>query len=200
MEQYFAKDPSSKSIDKSFEYEFLGEVFRFVTNNGVFSKNKVDFGTDLLMRTFCEDIKTTPKTIADAGCGIGIVGVVLGRIFKNAKITMFDINERSVECSKENVRKNRIENVGVKNSDLFGNIEETFELILTNPPIRAGKKLVFDLYQEAYRHLKHGGSLYVVIQKKQGAQSSIEKLKEIFLNCQVLQKKSGYYVLKCTRN
>jgi 16S rRNA (guanine1207-N2)-methyltransferase len=199
MEQYFSKEPTSKNIDKKFEYEFQGEVFQFISNNGVFSKDKVDFGTDLLMRTFFEDVKTPPKTIVDAGCGIGIIGVVLGKIFKDSQIVLFDINERAIECSRKNAKINAIVNALIKKSDLFLNIEGCFEVILTNPPIRAGKKVVFNLYQEAYDHLNLGGRLYVVIQKKQGAPSSIEKLKEIFSSCQVLEKEAGYYILKSVK-
>jgi 16S rRNA G1207 methylase RsmC len=200
MEQYFSNKPASKDINKSFEYFFEGKKFNLSSNNGVFSKNAVDFGTELMIKTFLWDNDNSAQKevdIADAGCGIGIVGVVLGKLMPMAHITMFDINERAVLLSKENAKRNSVMNTNIFLSDLFTGVEKKdFDFVLTNPPIRAGKKIVFNMYEGAFDALKNGGALYVVIQKKQGADSSIEKLNELFGNSVVLEKSAGYKIIK----
>lgn len=203
MEQYFSNKPTSKEKNRSFEFVFEGNKFIFSSNNGVFSKDAVDFGTELLLKTFSLD--TAPKNmedikIADVGCGIGVVGVVVGKLYPDASIVMFDINERAVDLSKVNARKNNVTNTRIIVSDLFAGVEDSdFDYIITNPPIRAGKNVIFKLYEESFNKLKENGALYVVIQKKQGAESTGDKLVELFGNCVVLEKKAGFRILKCVK-
>lgn len=200
MEQYFTSKPQSKDNHLQFTYVFQGKTFHFRSNNGVFSKNAVDFGTTLLMEAFVSDIQQTgilPTKIADAGCGIGVVGSVLGKLYAPAPVCLFDVNERALTLAKQNTQANGATHCSHVVSDLFSQIHASdFSHILTNPPIRAGKQLIFKLYEQAHAHLLQGGAFYVVIQKKQGADSTLEKLKSIFGNAFVLDKKAGYRIIK----
>ncbi len=114
---------------------------------------------------------------------------------------MIDVNERAVELSNENAEKNGIKNVRIYQSDLFSNIDsvQTFASIITNPPIRAGKKVVHAIFEKSAEHLRASGELWIVIQKKQGGPSAIEKLKELFDEVSVVQKKKGYYIIKAKK-
>ncbi len=163
------------------------------TDRGVFSRDQVDFGSKALLENI--DFNDTYRTIIDMGCGYGPMGIFVAKKCPNAHIIMADVNERAAHLAAQNLEINNIKNAEVKVSFLFENVEEKADLIMSNPPIRAGKQTVFKLYEEAHAHLNLGGVFYAVIQKKQGAPSSVSKLEELFGNCDVIAKEKGYWVL-----
>lgn len=200
MEQYFTENPTTKEDIFKFKWNALGEEFIFNTSNSVFSKTAVDFGTMVMLETFVENEKDLSGSILDLGCGYGPVGVILAKVLDNVKITMVDINERAVKLSLLNGQENKVsDKLKVFQSNIFESVEESYDRILTNPPIRAGKETVYTFFDGSYEHLKQGGKLYVVIQKKQGAKSAIDKLTSLFGNCEILYKKSGYFILCCAK-
>ncbi|HBI04051.1 MAG TPA: 16S rRNA methyltransferase, partial [Paenibacillaceae bacterium] len=135
--------------------------------------------------------------VLDVGCGYGPIGLTAATLTPAGRVKMIDINERAVLLARKNLEMNHITNGEVVVSDLFSSVgeDERFDVIVTNPPIRAGKKIVHDIFVQAYQHLEKGGSLWVVIQKKQGAPSAMEKLEELFGRVEVPMKKKGYYIL-----
>ena len=180
-----------------------GIDFSFKTDKGVFSKNQLDFGSELLLKTVIPNLphhSTKPCSILDLGCGYGPVGIVLKRVFPAIQVTMADINERAVLLTKENAQRNLVKFADILESDGFGGIQAMFDAVLTNPPIRAGKKTVFRFYEESFEHLNPSGVLYVVIQRKQGAPSSVDRLQELFGNCEVIEKDAGYWILKAVKS
>ncbi len=108
---------------------------------------------------------------------------------------MVDINQRAIDLTKENAQKNHIK-ADIFQSNLYDKVEGHFEAIISNPPIRAGKKVVHEIIEKAPQHLDVGGSLTLVIQKKQGAPSAKQKMEEIFGQCDILKKDKGYYILR----
>ncbi len=115
-------------------------------------------------------------------------------------VTMCDVNERALELSKMNAKENKVDDrIKIIASSAFENIKDNYDIIMTNPPIRAGKDLIFSFYEGAYKHLNKGGKLYVVIQKKQGALSTKAKLESLFGNCEIADKKSGYFIFRSIR-
>ncbi len=141
----------------------------------------MDFGSRLLIESF--EMPAIEGTVLDVGCGYGPIGLSIAKSYPDRLVHMIDVNERAIELAKENAELNRIQNVEIYESDRLVNVKEiNFAAILTNPPIRAGKKTVHDIFQQSYEHLAANGELWVVIQKKQGAPSAVEKLKEIFTN------------------
>lgn len=194
-DHYYSQKPNVASDPKIWSYELQGHSFRFKTDNGVFSKSEVDFGSRLLIETFVPTNIEGP--ILDVGCGYGPIGLSMAKQFPNHTIHMVDVNERALMLAQENAQLNHIQNVNIYKSNSFDKVKERgFSAILTNPPIRAGKKVVTDILDRSYEYLKPGGELWVVIQKKQGAPSAKKRIEECFQNVEVVKKDKGYYILK----
>ncbi len=200
MEQYFTQNPATEKEIYKFDWNVGKEVFNFYTSNSVFSKKGVDFGSMLLIETILNENKNFRGSILDLGCGYGPLGVIAAKILKNSFVTMCDVNERALELSKMNAKENKVDDrIKVIASSAFENIKDSYDIIMTNPPIRAGKDVVFSFYEGAYVYLNNGGKLYVVIQKKQGAPSTKAKLESLFGNCEIADKKSGYFILRAVK-
>lgn len=200
MEQYFTQNPTSEKEIYKFDWNVGKEVFYFYTSNSVFSKKGVDFGSMLLIETVLKENEDFAGTILDLGCGYGPLGVIAAKLLKTSFVTMCDVNERALELSSMNAKENKVvDRVKVIKSSAFENIKDNYDIIMTNPPIRAGKDVVFSFYEGAYDHLNKGGRLYVVIQKKQGAPSTKTKLESLFGNCETADKKSGYFIFRAVR-
>lgn len=197
-EHYYSAAPTSERNPQTWTYVLRGHEFRFTTDNGVFAKREVDFGTRLLIETFEEP--EVAGGLLDVGCGYGPIGLALARSFPNRHVHMIDINERALELARENKQANGIDNAVIYKSDLFSEVgERRFAAVVTNPPIRAGKRVVHAIFEQSRDHLLDGGELWVVIQKKQGAPSALEKLKELFPFVEVASKKKGYYIIKAKK-
>lgn len=199
MTQYFDPNPLTPSDRKTISYRMNGINFEFCTDTSVFSRKDVDFGTNLLIETLVKDIKERgPKMerFADLGCGVGIVGIVIKSCFMAFDVTGVDINSRAVALARENSKLNGVNCKFLSSDILFSIRDERFDIIATNPPVRAGKKIVFGFYEQSFEALNPGGYLYVVLQRKQGAPSTMEKLKELFGNCETLSIDGGYRVMR----
>lgn len=200
-EHYYTASPTTKHNENYIQIEFFHRKFTFKTDAGVFSKNRVDYGSTLLINTFGLDKR---GEILDLGCGYGPVGIVLATTMETGKVLLADINERAVSLARENLKVNNHminKNVytEVIQSDGFNMIQGVFDYILLNPPIRTGKAVIYHLFEEAYKHIKVGGELWIVIQKKQGAESAIKKLSTLFSIVETVNKEKGYYVIKNTK-
>jgi 16S rRNA (guanine1207-N2)-methyltransferase len=194
-EHYYSQKPDVVSNPQFWDFTLKGRTFRFKSDNGVFSKKEVDFGSRLLVESFNLD-EAVEGDILDVGCGYGPIGISIAAAYPDRTIEMIDINSRAVELSKENAASNAIANVKIYESDRFDKVASNqFAAILTNPPIRAGKSVVHEILEESYRSLVAGGELWVVIQKKQGAPSAMDKMEQLFGNVEVPVKKKGYYIL-----
>lgn len=195
MEHYYSEKPESKSEPQSFQVELFGQPFSFMTDVGVFSKRFLDFGTKLLIESF--QLPNVQGPLLDVGCGYGPIGVTLAKRAPDRRVVMVDINERAVSLAKQNCQLNDVHNAIVLKSDLFDNVpNENYAAILSNPPIRAGKKVVYQLFEKAHEFLTENGEFWIVIQKKQGAPSAEKKLHAIFGNVDVINKKKGYFIFR----
>ncbi|MBU0279020.1 MULTISPECIES: class I SAM-dependent methyltransferase [unclassified Gemella] len=195
MEHYYTNNPNSKSKEQIIRGFIKEKEYKFITDNGVFSKNGVDFGTRTLLENFSSQ-KTSAK-VCDLGCGYGVVSVFLADNYKNFSFTMIDINKRSLELSDKNLKLNKVENqVKLIENDVLDNIEESFDIILSNPPIRAGKEVVHKIMKQSFEFLNTDGELWVVIQKKQGMASCKKLLENLFKDVKIVSRNKGYYILK----
>ncbi|MGN7403012.1 class I SAM-dependent methyltransferase [Cytobacillus praedii] len=198
-EHYYSKTQNVESDPKFWSFTLNNYSFRFKTDNGVFSKKEVDFGSRLLIETFTEP--AIKGNILDVGCGYGPIGLSVAKQMKDRHVHMIDVNERALSLAGENAKLNEIENVCIYESDRLVNVKgNRFAAILTNPPIRAGKKVVHDIFEQSFDCLLPGGELWVVIQKKQGAPSAIEKMSEMYGEVKTVAKKKGYFIIKAKKD
>lgn len=194
MHQYFEDNRDLTTNRKEISFRFWCLNYTFVSDNGVFSKDKIDQGSIILLDTIIASNKALHKTL-DLGCGYGVVGIILKKHFEDCEVEAVDVNPRALKLAKENAITNGVK-IKVYESFAFEKIEsKDFNTIITNPPIRAGKKVVYEMFEQACEHLKIDGCLWVVIRKQQGANSAIMKIKALFNNCEVVKKQSGYYIL-----
>ena len=197
MGQYFTNDNTIESKERLISYTFLNENIKLFSDNGVFSKNRVDFGTNVLLNSL-EDLSSV-KSLLDVGCGIGTIGICIKKKYKNIHVVMIDVNERAINLAKKNIEINHLEDIEAKISNLYENVREQYDMIISNPPIRAGKQIVHGVVTDGFEPLNHNGWMYIVIQKKQGAESMKNKMEEVFGNVQVVNKASGYLILKAIK-
>lgn len=197
MNHYFSDNRHLENNRKEISFRFWCFNYTFITDNGVFSKDSVDFGTKVMLSVLKD--ANLGKNILDLGCGYGVIGITLKKQLQDANMVMVDVNPRAVELTKENAIKNEVV-VDVRESFAFEHVLETnFHDIITNPPIRAGKKVIYCFFEEAYEHLIEDGNLWVVIRKAQGALSAKEKIASVFGNCEILLKDKGYFILRAQK-
>ncbi|MBB5356503.1 16S rRNA (guanine1207-N2)-methyltransferase [Anoxybacillus mongoliensis] len=196
-DHYYTERPAVESKPFQWTYTLRGHQFLFTVDQGVFSKKEVDFGSRLLIEAFMEP--DVHGNILDVGCGYGPIGLALAKDFPHRTVHMIDVNERAIELAKKNKQQNGIENARIYISNLFDRVEGVFASIVTNPPIRAGKAVVHSIFEQSANYLLSGGQLWVVIQKKQGAPSALEKLKTIFDQVDVVEKKKGYFIIRAQK-
>lgn len=197
MSHYYINDKNLKDNEAFFDVQIDGTSFRFYTNDGVFSKRDFDFGSYLLIKSALG--LGTFSTVIDMGCGYGPIGIIYSKFNNDAKVYMYDVNLRALDLARKNMILNNVSNAFAFESYLFEKVEVKADLILTNPPIRAGKSVIFKLYEDAYKHLNENGVLLVVIQRKQGAPSTMDKLKSIYNNVEVIEKKGGYWIISAAK-
>ncbi|MBN8194287.1 class I SAM-dependent methyltransferase [Bacillus sp. NTK074B] len=195
---YYSHNPDVESNPQTITFDLRGHTFRFKTDQGVFSKKEVDFGSRVLIETF--ELPDVEGSLLDVGCGYGPIGISLAKEYHDRTVHMVDVNERALSLAEENAKENKIQNVRIYQSDRYAKVVETnFAAILTNPPIRAGKGTVHSILENSYEHLSELGELWVVIQKKQGAPSAMDKMETLFSNVEIVTRKKGYYILKSVK-
>ena len=194
MEHYFTNNPDLKSELREISFAYKGHDFLFMSDNGVFSKNKIDYASHFLLDCFfsVHNVENTKKVL-DVGCGYGLLGIVLSCINKYS-VDMIDVNKRAVHLSEMNINKNKCD-AKVFESNIFSNVTDKYDYIITNPPIRAGKRVVYDILLGAKEFLNKDGELWCVINKDQGAKSTKKELEKCY-NVEVVAKSKGFYVFK----
>ena len=200
-QMYYAENPTSQHDEHVVDYRVNDIDLKFTTDAGVFSKMRVDYGSGVLIKKM-PDVNFPSNNILDVGTGYGPLGLFAAKFWPTQTVEMVDVNQRGLDLAKKNAELNHIDNVAIFVSDVYSNIapEKKYGLIVTNPPIRAGKTEVSNILSGAKSHLVGGGVLLVVIQKKQGEPSARKLLTKTFGNCTVLKRDKGYYVLQAVNN
>lgn len=193
MSHYYENDPNLKSNIKNIDYTYYGNVINYQVDLGVFSKDRVDFGTNVLLQSLPT---FTNEKVLDVGCGYGVIGIAIAKVYLNCDVMMCDVNLRAISLTEKNIKLNNVKNAKVIESNTYENINDKYDIIITNPPIRAGKKVVMDICLNAIDHLKEDGKIYIVINKKHGAESLLKNMKERYKNVDILNKKNGYFVIE----
>ena len=192
-DHYYTREPQSASRPVDCGYEYRGVSLTFRTDAGVFSKGEVDAGTDLLLNALPEEMS---GDILDLGCGWGVIGITIAKKWPAARVTLADVNLRALELSRENAKKNRADVVCAESDGMAALMGQSFDAVVTNPPIRAGKQVIYRMFADAAKCLKPGGALYLVIRKQQGAESCMKYLRTLFREVERLDRDGGFWVLK----
>lgn len=196
-EHYFTPRPDAPTRPREVTDTLRGIRFTFATDAAVFSRGKVDKGTRLLIDQL--PVPVVGKAL-DLGCGYGPIGLTVAACSPDAHVLLVDINERAVSLAARNAKRNGITNVTVRAGDGFAAAgDDRFALIASNPPIRAGKRVIYPWVEQAYEHLLPGGLLMVVARTNQGAQSLARKVQDVFGHCEEAAKGAGYRVLTASK-
>lgn len=192
LEHYFTNNENLKSEIKELSYSYDNYVFSFLSDNGVFSKEKIDYGSRFLLETYLKNYSSIPSSFLDVGCGYGLIGIVLSKVL-GAKGTLIDVNKRAVHLTKRNIDLNKVECETLV-SNVYEEINNKFDLIITNPPIRAGKRILLDILDGSKNYLSENGECWFVMRKDHGVKTMVKTLESDF-KCQIIDKSKGFYVV-----
>lgn len=196
MRHYFIAEAHTDSDYFTFEENFEGKNFIFNSCNDVFSKNCVDYGTKVLIKSIIKNSSNYFGDVLDVGCGYGALSIILEKYLKNCKFTLIDVNSVAVDLAKKNKLANNSSNIkNIFESDLYSNVSGTYSHIVSNPPIKTGKSVLINLITQGFNLLNIGGSMTIVIKKNYGADSAKNLMKNTFGNAEVLERDKGYYIL-----
>jgi len=195
MSHYFTSNENLISETRELTYKYGFFSFTFLSDNGVFSKKGIDYGSKLLVEAYLEDNNKELKVL-DVGCGYGYIGIVISKV-TGSYVDMIDVNKRAIHLTKRNIKNMKV-NASVFESDAYSNVEDSYDVIITNPPIRAGKNKVLEILLGAFDHLNENGKLYFVIRKDQGA-LSIKKIIEEKYKVDMLSRSKGYFIYRVNK-
>ena len=195
-DHYYTRTPQSASRPAECTFSYRGIDLTFKTDAGVFSRGEVDTGTRLLLEALPEEMQ---GEILDLGCGWGVIGISIARKWPGTHVTMADVNTRALDLSRENAKRNRAEVVCAESDGMGALMDRSFDAVVTNPPIRAGKQVIYKMFADAATRLAPGGALYLVIRKQQGAESCIRYLETIYGKVEKLDRSGGFWVVRASQ-
>lgn len=191
---YFDANPSIESKPLDIELVLPDVFLTLGTDAGVFSSRKVDPGSRYLLQEH-PPIGTNTTTILDLGCGYGPIGLTAARRAPTAQVWGIDVNERAIDLANANAVRNDITNATFTTADQIPS-ELTFDVILSNPPIRIGKAALHDLLSTWLSRLRPDGRAWLVVQKHLGSDSLAEWLSEKGWQATRLSSRKGYRILE----
>ena len=199
LEHYFTNNENLKSELRLIKCEVKGVPFVYSSDNGVFSKDEIDYGSKCLVDTVLKNEKRDNLDILDVGCGYGFIGITLAKLLLS-HVEMVDVNNRAIHLANMNIKNNKVDAFAFYSDALDGiDKDKKYDLIVTNPPIRAGKVIVNKILLDAMKHLKCDGALWFVIRKNQGAKSTVKYLEKEFL-VEVITRDKGFYVIRAKKS
>lgn len=197
MSHYFTDNRQLPQNRKDISFRFSCFDLVFTSDNGVFSKDKIDEGSQILLQALLDE--ELGDKILDVGSGIGVLGITLKKCYPQMQVDMVEINPRAVELSQINAKQNKCL-VNIIQSDLYHEVSNcNYSSIITNPPIRAGKQVIYAIFDEAFDYLKQEGCLFVVIRKSHGALSAQNHICDKFGKCEIIYRDKGYFILKAVK-
>ena len=191
MSHYFTND-YVESKEQKTKCVIKNTELTLITDNGVFSKKGLDFGT----RSLLETIDNIKGQVLDVGCGYGPIGIYLKKTYE-VEVDAVDINERALNLAKKNAELNNTK-INIFESNIYENVNKKYDYIVTNPPIRVGKKILYEILFNAKEYLKENGELWLVIHKDQGAKTLAKELEKKY-KVEIKNKNKGFYII-CARN
>ena len=195
MGQYFTNDESLKSEYRNLIYKYNDYEFNFTSDLGVFSKDRIDFASKLLVENYFK-VGRKNVNVLDVGCGYGFIGITVSKIM-NSKVDMIDVNKRAIHLSNINI-KNMNVNAKAFLSNVYVDVNDKYDVIISNPPIRAGKSIYMNIIMNAKDYLEDDGEFYFVMNKDHGVKTVIDKIKSVY-EVRLLDKEKGFFVILCKK-
>ena len=187
-------DPCQAPVDNRMTFELCdlpGSPYRVETRAGVFSRDGLDNGTRLLIN--CLKVRPADQVL-DWGCGWGALGMVAARLSVKGSATLVDSNIRAVSCAEENLKRNQICNAVVRVGDArIWDRREKFDLIVSNPPFHDGNAAAHPLIEGAFRALRPGGRLMLVVMRPA---AYLKHIRTVFGQGKIMAQQDGYVVLE----
>ena len=194
MQHYFIEKSHKKEDYFTYTEMFNGKTYKMHSVDSVFSKDAFDEGTKVLLNTIIKNYNLSGEVL-DVGCGLGTIGIVLKREYPEVSIDMIDVNNTAVELSIKNCKENKVSN-NVFKSDLYSEVDKKYKFIVTNPPIKVGKEILFGVVSGTKEHLEKDGEIILVIRKSHGQESMKKHMEKIFGNAEILKRDKGYYIMR----
>ncbi|MGA1170908.1 MAG: class I SAM-dependent methyltransferase [Aquiluna sp.] len=194
-QHYFSEDPGVERRQRTIRFEVAGREIEALSISGTFSTTKLDPGTKVLLSL--HEHFPTSGDVLDIGCGWGPIAISIALSSPQTQVYAVDINERAVSQTRENAKRLGLENItAVLPTEL--ELDQKFDAIWSNPPIRIGKSALHELMNTYLPRLRPGGSAYLVVQKQLGAESFQKWLASEFDDCQVtkVENSKGYRVIR----
>lgn len=196
-EHYFASTPRSPQRPRVVRVALRGQPWAFQTAGGVFARRGLDAGTRLLIETMRVG---RADRVLDLGCGYGAIGLVAARLAPRGRVWLIDANQRAAALAQTNADENGISNVRVVVGDGAAAVRDgSIDLVVTNPPIRAGRRVVETFIDDAWRVLRPGGRFYLVARTAQGAKTLNRLIASRFGAVRQASVARGYRVYEATR-
>jgi 16S rRNA (guanine1207-N2)-methyltransferase len=196
-EHYFTGTPRARPRVRSLRAVLRGRAWTFQTSSGVFARGALDAGTRLLIETMRVG---RFDRVLDMGCGYGPVGLVAGSLAPRGSVWMTDVNQRAVALARANAATNGIANAFALAADAAAPLRDgSLDLVLTNPPIRAGRAVVARFIDDAWRVLRPGGRFYLVARTAQGARTLGRLIAGRFGEARQVAAAQGYRVFEARR-
>lgn len=154
--------PKDVYFKKRIDYFCRGQRFSFDVAHTLFSSHQIDEGTDLFLRTI--DV-AQPERILDIGCGCGVIGIVLARLFPHAQVLLADRDLLAVRYARHNALLNRTPNVDVIGSVGLEHVpDEPFDLVTANIPAKIGDEAITrEFVLDPLARLRPGGDYWFVV-------------------------------------
>ena len=194
QDHYYTASPASAHELRAFTYSWAGRTLSFTTDAGVFSKGHVDPGTLLLASALPQGLR---GRALDLGCGWGALSVLMLARFPDLRVVMSDVNSRALGLAAQNVQANGMQADAVL-SDGLACVEGLFDVIVTNPPIRAGKQVIYKMFADSRKRLAPCCLRMTRKSRPPGAPSALKYLRTLFSSVEVIARNAGYWILQGT--
>ena len=198
-EHYFDAVPSGEFVPRRITVDLQGKEFTVTTANAVFSGDRLDKATRILL----DEVIAPPQTGAalDLGCGWGPIALALANASPQLEVWALDVNERALDLTRRNAAEHGLANVRAVTADEIPDDVE-FEVIWSNPPIRIGKEALDALLLKWLPRLAQGGEAHLVVGKNLGADSLQRRLADALGDRFVVDRVStsgGFRILRIVR-
>ncbi len=200
-EHYFTASPAVEAEERTHRFSIRGVERTVVTASGVFSADRLDKGTQVLLDHVPDPSET--GTFLDLGCGWGPITLALAEAAPRARVLATDVNERSLRLTARNAAAAGLDNVRVSPADtLLAELRESstpVDLIWSNPPVRIGKDALHALLLDWLSLLSDDGEAWLVVLKNLGADSLAAWLRDQGWDVSRMASSKGFRMLRVRR-